>query len=575
VLEPGSILQGRYIIERVLGQGGMATVYLARHAIITERLVAVKETVLPTVDQEERARVIELFNKEARLLARLEHPSLVQVSDFFQEGDSQFLVMTFVDGQTLDHVVGEREALPPQREVLQWAEQIADVLHYMHSQSPPVIYRDLKPSNMMLDRNGKIWILDFGIAREAEAGSKTATQLKGFGTPGYAPPEQFGRTSTDARSDIYALGATLYALLSGERPPVSVDLMMGDATLTPPSQLNPEITAPMERAILRMMALKKDERYQSMSEVREVLRSIPTGEGPRGADRSRSGSASAFPRVPPGGAGKPSFPGAPAFPGSNPTFPRAPAFPTAPTTAPSFPAAPSFPMAPTKEVMKAGASSTLGSSSASSLSKARASRVPTTSALPRVGPGTPNASVWTPTAADILPEGTVPFHLTHAEWLRGIAVFAVCLAFAIPCALGPRPGYLFFSTLIAYPLGHLAGAPFPRPLSDVGGLILQFALPLALAVWLTLKRQPFWGYLCMFIAAQGLVTLGVSVAAGASSGMALDWKTAMGLSTPAHLERMGEALRTLGLFAMLSPLWFMLVWIWQTRPRPVHEEAVF
>ena len=276
MLEPGASLQRGYVIERILGKGGMGAVYLARHATLSRR-VAIKETVLHLDNPEDQARASQQFQQEAEILASLEHPNLVDVKDFFEEDGSWFLVMSFVDGSTLETIVNEAPGPLPIDQVLDWADQICEVLIYLHEHRPPVIVRDLKPNNIMLDARDRIRVIDFGIARVYEAGSETAMFVKGAGTVGFAPVEQFGGGTTDPRTDLYSLGATLYALLTRTLPPWSVALATGEATLTPPSVMNPRITPALEGVIMRLMSLRKEHRHQTAREAREALKGIRQG----------------------------------------------------------------------------------------------------------------------------------------------------------------------------------------------------------------------------------------------------------------------------------------------------------
>src|SRR5438477_676387 len=209
MLTEGTILQGRYRIVRQLGQGGMGAVYEA----VDERLdtvVALKETFFV----EERLR--KQFEREARLLARLHHQALPRVSDHFNEGDGQFLVMQFVAGVDLFEMLTERNAPFPQVEVARWADQLCDALDYLHTQDPQIIHRDIKPQNLKLTSRGQIVLLDCGLAK-GSVGPLTAvtTSASIFGyTPIYAPLEQVQGLGTDARSDLNSLSATLYHLLT-------------------------------------------------------------------------------------------------------------------------------------------------------------------------------------------------------------------------------------------------------------------------------------------------------------------------------------------------------------------------
>src|SRR5256884_3667078 len=214
MLSPETIVQGRYRIVRQLGQGGMGAVYEA----VDQRLdttVALKETLF--TDEKLRKQ----FEREARLLARLHHPALPRVSDHFNEGDGQFLVMQYIAGQDLAEMQAHRNAPFPQGEVLRWADQLCDALDYLHTQDPQIIHRDIKPQNLKLTARGQIVLLDFGLAKgSAVQLSVVTTSASIFGyTPNYAPLEQVQGLGTDARSDIYSLGATLYHLLTNVNPP--------------------------------------------------------------------------------------------------------------------------------------------------------------------------------------------------------------------------------------------------------------------------------------------------------------------------------------------------------------------
>src|SRR6266849_514241 len=189
-LGPRTVLHNRYRIERVIGHGGMGAVYQARDLNRRGILCAVKEMSLSMVPPEERTRAIQNFKIEAKMLWGLSHPNLPAFTNFFAENQRYFLVMEYIEGQTLEDLL-ERQGAPfPERRVLRWAEQLCDVLQYLHSQNPPIIFRDMKPGNIMLTRPGHIKLIDFGIARFFRPTHGPDTQL--LGTPGYAPPEQYG-----------------------------------------------------------------------------------------------------------------------------------------------------------------------------------------------------------------------------------------------------------------------------------------------------------------------------------------------------------------------------------------------
>jgi serine/threonine-protein kinase len=268
----GTCLQERYVLQQVLGRGGMGAVYLARDQRLNKR-VAVKELTAQTSDAESRRKIEDQFHHEAHLLASLQHPGLVSISDYFSQDGSQYLVMEYVSGVTLDNMLGHSRSYPEVIHVLDWAEQLCSVLGYLHQQSPPIIFRDMKPSNVILDGDSRIKLIDFGIARIFDPNHRTTTIIRGTGTPGFAPLEQYG-DGTDTRSDIYALGATLYSLLTRTLPPTAIRLVSGEESLVLPSQINSAVSSPFEDVLLLMMSLRREDRYQTMAEVQEALRAV-------------------------------------------------------------------------------------------------------------------------------------------------------------------------------------------------------------------------------------------------------------------------------------------------------------
>src|SRR5438128_9996983 len=214
MLAPETVLQGRYRVVRLLGQGGMGAVYEA----VDERLdttVALKETLFA----EEKLR--KQFEREARLLARLHHPALPRVSDHFAERDGEFLVMQYIAGDDLSAMSAQRRGPLPPDQVFAWADQLLDALDYLHTQDPQIVHRDIKPQNLKLTARGQVVLLDFGLAKgSAGQMSVVTTSASIFGyTPNYAPLEQVQGLGTDARSDLYALSATLFHLITNVKPP--------------------------------------------------------------------------------------------------------------------------------------------------------------------------------------------------------------------------------------------------------------------------------------------------------------------------------------------------------------------
>ncbi len=272
-ITPGQILINRYRIVSLLAQGGFGAVYLAEDLNLGTR-VAVKEN-LSTSEESTRQ-----FNFEAKLLATLRHEHLPFVIDYFSiPGQGQYLVMEYIEGQDLQGWL-ERGALP-EAQIIPIFEQVCDALAYLHAQNPPVIHRDIKPANIKITPTGKVKLVDFGIAKVYSASKRTTVGARAV-TQGFSPPEQYGRGGTDARSDIYALGATLYASLTGEVPLDGLQRQLGTA-LKSPRQINPSISPHIEAVILRAMAMRPEDRYRTVMEFKAALRAVsePTQVIPR------------------------------------------------------------------------------------------------------------------------------------------------------------------------------------------------------------------------------------------------------------------------------------------------------
>ncbi len=276
-LKAGEVLRGRYRISRIIGHGGMGSIYLADDLRLEGRLCALKEVEhdrsLPA-DMLKQAR--EQFLREATVLARLDHPNLPKVSDFFSAGGRDYLVMDFVPGKDLRTLMIEarqKGQFLSEREVLRWADQLADALSYLHGQKPPILHRDIKPSNLKLTPSGLLKLVDFGLVKILASDDVTITVLQGRGTALYTPLEQYGGDTghTDARSDIYSFGATLYHLLTNQSPPEARELFLDPEALISPRQFNPEISLRTERALLWAMNLHPDERPQDVEAFRKAL----------------------------------------------------------------------------------------------------------------------------------------------------------------------------------------------------------------------------------------------------------------------------------------------------------------
>lgn len=283
----GTVLRERYRITDLVGQGGMGAVYRADDLRLAGRVCAVKE-VLPELisvpGMEEQA--YEQFYREASTLARLDHPNLPKVSDFFQEAGRAYLVMDFVAGPDLRQLIEEarrRDTFLEEEAVIGWMDQLCDALTYLHTQEPPVLHRDIKPSNIKLTPRGMVKLVDFGLVKLLQPDeTRTVTVVQGRGTIAYTPLEQYGGDTghTDARSDIYALGATLYHLLTGQAPADAKQRFLKPGSLTPPRDINPHISPHVARAILAAMAQHPDDRPASVEMLRQMLHAHTNEESP-------------------------------------------------------------------------------------------------------------------------------------------------------------------------------------------------------------------------------------------------------------------------------------------------------
>lgn len=290
-LLPLTILAGRYMILEKIAQGGMGAVYKAQDRRLQNKIVAVKEMSESAIVRTERTRVLKSFQREAELLARLEHPNLARVTDRIQEGERHYIVMEFIEGQTLRKMLEGRSEPFPEEQVLVWADQLCDVLSYLHSREPKIIYRDMKPANVMvLDGAGSLKLIDFGIARFFKPGKRRDTIE--FGTAGYSPPEQYGKSQTDERADIYALGVVLHQLLT-LRDPVTRPF-----NFPPVRSLNPKVSRRAEAAIAKAVEANKDKRHQSMEELWKALLGGKSVQPRPAAKKSARAPEPAAPPVP-------------------------------------------------------------------------------------------------------------------------------------------------------------------------------------------------------------------------------------------------------------------------------------
>jgi serine/threonine-protein kinase len=262
----GVTLNSRYRIVEMIGEGSFGAVYKA----IDERfrskpVVALKEMSDFQLNPDEKTKALQNFHNEADLLVQLKHPNLPKVSDVFEEDGKAYLVMEFIEGKTLAKIQEEQNDPLDEHLVMSWALKLCAVLHYLHTQPQPIIFRDMKPTNVMVTAEGEIKLIDFGIARVFKATITKDTTL--LGSHGYAPLEQYGRGQSDARSDIYALGATLYELLTKELPADSPSRRANPSIFSRPRQLNPNISPAVEAIVLKAMAEEPQNRYPTVADM--------------------------------------------------------------------------------------------------------------------------------------------------------------------------------------------------------------------------------------------------------------------------------------------------------------------
>ena len=276
-LKNEEVLRGRYKIRERIGQGGMGAIYLADDIRLKGRQCALKEVEYDrALPEEVREEAREQFLREATVLARLDHPNLPKVSDFFSNGPRDYLVMDYIPGQDLRSLMLEsrrNKRFLPEKEVLSWADQIANALTFLHSQEPPIVHRDIKPSNLKLMPHGLIKLVDFGLVKILAPEEVTITIIQGQGTALYTPLEQYGGsdTHTDIRSDIYSFGATLYHLLTNESPADARKRFLSPESLIPLRQVNSSISSRTEKAVMWAMSMHPDERPHTVHEFKQAL----------------------------------------------------------------------------------------------------------------------------------------------------------------------------------------------------------------------------------------------------------------------------------------------------------------
>lgn len=273
-LQPGITLQDRYLILGSIGSGGMSSVYKGRdlHFPNVTKLVAVKEMINLASDPTMHEMIIKNFERESDMLATLVHPAIPRIYDYFSHESSSYLVMEFIEGQDLEAILRESEGFLDEEQVISWAVELCDVLSYIHNHKPqPVVFRDMKPSNVMIDQLGHIRLIDFGIARNFQPGEKGTM----IGTEGYSPPEQY-RGEASPAGDIYALGATLHHLLTSRDPRAEPPFSFAER---PIREINPEVSPQLEEAVRVALAYEPDERYPSAEAFKEALLGVAHDTG--------------------------------------------------------------------------------------------------------------------------------------------------------------------------------------------------------------------------------------------------------------------------------------------------------
>jgi outer membrane protein assembly factor BamB len=270
-MQPGVVLQGRYAIEGTLGVGGMSVVYRGRDLRFKDvvRPCAIKEMFQSAPDSNTRLLNLKNFERESGLLATLQHPAIPKVYDFFEENSRFYLILELIPGKDLETVLDEAGGPLVEERVARWAAQICDVLQYLHTHTPePIVFRDLKPSNVMVTPDERIVLIDFGIARNLNRGDRKGTMI---GTEGYSPPEQY-RGLAEPRGDLYALGATLHHLLTASDPRLETPFTFHERPLR---QLNPAISPELDAVVSKALEYDVSARWNSAEEMKQALLQTP------------------------------------------------------------------------------------------------------------------------------------------------------------------------------------------------------------------------------------------------------------------------------------------------------------
>jgi eukaryotic-like serine/threonine-protein kinase len=265
-LQPGIVLEDRYAIQDVVGVGGMGSVYRARdlHFPNVIKLVAVKEMINTAPDPVVRQTIVQNFEREAHILVALSHPSIPKIYDFFTRDDRSYLVLEYVNGRDLEAILNSTQQNIPEDQVISWAIELCDVLDYLHNHKPePIIFRDMKPSNIMINQDGRVILVDFGIAKVFRLGHKGTM----IGTEGYSPPEQY-RGEASPQGDIYALGATLHHVLTRRDPRLEPPFTFSERQIR---QINPNVSIEFETVVNTALQYTPAERFQSATAMKDAM----------------------------------------------------------------------------------------------------------------------------------------------------------------------------------------------------------------------------------------------------------------------------------------------------------------
>jgi serine/threonine protein kinase len=269
-LTPNTQLQnGRYVVEKVLGQGGMGAAVLARDTRVSNKRVVIKELVSDGSNSTQRQEDVRNFEREVEMLASLDHPLVPTVTDSFQEGSRYYMVQEYAPGENLEDHMEHLNKPMPEKEALTYISQVLDILDYLSQQVPPVVHRDIKPANIIISaRDHRARLVDFGIARADEAKNARRKQTSALGTPGYAPPEQY-QGNADGRSDLYALAATMHHLVTNRDP-----RNFPPFSYPPARSLNPQVSPELEHVLERALAIDVKQRYQSAAAMKHDIDNI-------------------------------------------------------------------------------------------------------------------------------------------------------------------------------------------------------------------------------------------------------------------------------------------------------------